>query len=66
MAAWISAEAACGQELGRRERGVSAHALAVAAEHYAFCPDNVGQGRGTLEKYAPLLVGRTTWDFWWD
>src|SRR5206468_2398493 len=28
------------------------HALHVAAEHLAFCPDNVLQGAGSLEAYA--------------
>jgi Domain of unknown function (DUF4253) len=41
-------------------------ALAVAAEHFAFCPDNIWQGPGTLERYAAQLVGVTSWDFWWD
>lgn len=44
------------------------HALAVAAEHFAFCPDNVLQGRHeTLREYAAQAVlGATHWDFWWD
>jgi len=42
------------------------HALAVAAEHYAFCCDIIMQGVGSLDAYAPLLVGRHLWDFWWD
>ncbi|MEV6637369.1 DUF4253 domain-containing protein [Actinoplanes sp. NPDC051470] len=42
-------------------------ALAIAAEHYAFCPDNVDQGEhGNLEEYADWLVGRGYWTFWWD
>ncbi|WP_367321527.1 DUF4253 domain-containing protein [Streptomyces sp. HUAS ZL42] len=44
-----------------------ADAEAVAAEHFAFCPDNVlQQGPGTLEAYAGRLVGERTWTFWWD
>ncbi|MFF5408381.1 DUF4253 domain-containing protein [Streptomyces misionensis] len=43
-----------------------AEAEAVAAEHFAFCPDNVMQGTGTLRTYAKELVGETTWFFWWD
>ena len=43
-----------------------AEAEAVAAEHFAFCPDNVMQGTGTLRAYAKELVGETTWFFWWD
>ncbi|WP_447007213.1 DUF4253 domain-containing protein [Saccharothrix isguenensis] len=43
-------------------------ALAVAAEHFAFCPDNIWQGRqpGTLAAYAERLVGDGSWSFWWD
>lgn len=42
------------------------HALHVAAEHWAFCPDNVVQGAGDLEGYAAQLVGGHAWSFWWD
>jgi hypothetical protein len=42
------------------------HALHVAAEHLAFCPDNIWQGVGTLEEYAKGLVGADHWSFWWD
>lgn len=43
-------------------------ALRVAAEHFAFCPDNVWQGLrpNTLASYAEQLVGETSWTFWWD
>ncbi|MBB4966445.1 DUF4253 domain-containing protein [Saccharothrix violaceirubra] len=43
-------------------------ALAVAAEHFAFCPDNVwvGDGPQTLAAYAERLVGDHSWTFWWD
>jgi hypothetical protein len=42
-------------------------ALPVAAEHFAFCPDNIWQGRpGTLTGYASRLVGINSWQFWWD
>jgi hypothetical protein len=41
-------------------------ALLVAAEHFAFCPDNVWQGEGSLAVYAEDLVGATSWTFWWD
>ncbi|MER6332351.1 DUF4253 domain-containing protein [Streptomyces sp. NPDC001034] len=43
-----------------------AEAEAVAAEHFAFCPDNITQGADTLHAYAKELVGETTWFFWWD
>ncbi|GAA2086778.1 DUF4253 domain-containing protein [Kitasatospora saccharophila] len=41
-------------------------ALRIAAEHFAFCPDNVFQGAGTLTEYAAGLVGAERWSFWWD
>lgn len=41
-------------------------ALALAAEHFAFCPDNVWQGSGTIKAYAESLLNARTWSFWWD
>jgi hypothetical protein len=41
-------------------------ALAVAAEHFAFCADNVYQGVGSIPEYAAELPGATRWSFWWD
>ncbi|MEV0091189.1 DUF4253 domain-containing protein [Streptomyces sp. NPDC050738] len=43
-------------------------ALLVAAEHFAFCPDNIWQGSRpyTLVGYAERIVGMNSWDFWWD
>ncbi|MEU7555844.1 DUF4253 domain-containing protein [Streptomyces sp. NPDC044571] len=39
----------------------------IAAEHLAFCPDNVLQrGAGGLEAYAKELVHKDSWTFWWD
>lgn len=40
----------------------------VAAEHFAFCPDNITQGyHETLRGYAAkALLGRHVWHFWWD
>ncbi|MEV7522126.1 DUF4253 domain-containing protein [Streptomyces sp. NPDC091371] len=44
-----------------------AQALPVAAEHFAFCPDNVWQGSGTVRDYAEeAIVGSAHWSFWWD
>ncbi|MET7418943.1 DUF4253 domain-containing protein [Dactylosporangium sp. NPDC005555] len=40
-------------------------AVAVAAEHFAFCPDNVWSHDG-LPGYAATLVGAPAWHFWWD
>lgn len=42
------------------------HALHVAAEHWAFCPDNVVQGAGDLQGYAQQIIGQHAWSFWWD
>ncbi|HEY7484172.1 MAG TPA: DUF4253 domain-containing protein [Streptosporangiaceae bacterium] len=42
------------------------HALHVAAEHWAFCPDSIFQGPGSLVDYAAQLRGNPTWSFWWD
>lgn len=42
------------------------HALAVAAEHWAFCPDRVLQNNGTVGTYAREIRGARTWSFWWD
>ena len=41
-------------------------ALAVAAEHFAFCPDNIYQGAGSISQYARELTGATRWSFWQD
>ncbi|MFF3959954.1 DUF4253 domain-containing protein [Streptomyces griseorubiginosus] len=43
-------------------------AEAVAAEHFAFCPDNIDQGHhNTLREYAEhAVIGQRTWSFWWD
>ncbi|MBB5933340.1 DUF4253 domain-containing protein [Streptomyces zagrosensis] len=42
-------------------------ALPIAAEHFAFCPDNIWQDSETLEQYArEHLVDKHNWSFWWD
>ncbi|MFJ4818906.1 DUF4253 domain-containing protein [Streptomyces sp. NPDC088801] len=45
-----------------------AAAEAVAAEHFAFCPDNIHQGPdATLRAYAEhQVLNQPTWHFWWD
>ena len=45
-----------------------AEAEAVAAEHFAFCPDNILQGSDTtLTAYAEnQLLNQPAWHFWWD
>ncbi|MCW2917218.1 MAG: hypothetical protein JWN52_5286 [Actinomycetia bacterium] len=42
------------------------HARHVAAEHHAFCPDNIWQGGVTFEEYAVGLIDSAHWSFWWD
>lgn len=47
----------------------SEQAIAVAAEHYAFCPDAIHQGytdTETLAEYAETLLDDDRWKFWWD
>ncbi|MEV0639531.1 DUF4253 domain-containing protein [Streptomyces sp. NPDC050619] len=43
-------------------------AEAVAAEHFAFCPDNITQGHHeTLRAYAEHeVLDQRVWSFWWD
>nr|BFE60769.1 DUF4253 domain-containing protein [Dactylosporangium thailandense] len=43
-------------------------ALPVAAEHFAFCPDDVWQREHpqTVAALAEELVGVPMWSFWWD
>ncbi|MFF0425810.1 DUF4253 domain-containing protein [Streptomyces sp. NPDC004520] len=43
-------------------------AEAVAAEHFAFCPDNITQGSyDSLREYAgKALLDAPVWSFWWD
>ncbi|WP_339130762.1 DUF4253 domain-containing protein [Streptomyces sp. f51] len=45
-----------------------AEAEAVAAEHFAFCPDNIAQGdHQTLREYAEHeVLNERVWSFWWD
>jgi len=45
-----------------------AEAMATAAEHYAFCPDNITQGpHASLREYAEReVLGARSWSFWWD
>jgi hypothetical protein len=43
-----------------------AEAERVGAEHFAFCPDNVVQGPGTIAEYAAGIRGENIWSFWWD
>ncbi|MFI9771898.1 DUF4253 domain-containing protein [Streptomyces sp. NPDC052415] len=42
-------------------------ALLIAAEHFAFCPDNIWQGaQRDLAAYAEHLIDLGSWEFWWD
>lgn len=44
----------------------AARALAVAAEHRAFCLDNFRMQEGDLRGFASGLVRAPHWRFWWD
>ncbi|MER6138208.1 DUF4253 domain-containing protein [Streptomyces sp. NPDC001815] len=48
--------------------GTPAEAEAIAAEHYAFCPDSIEQSdHGSLRVYAEReVLGARSWTFWWD
>ena len=59
--AWDTVQLAIGRPA--RDR---ATARAIAAEHYAFCPDNVDQGVGSVKDYAEDLIDAPIWPFWWD
>lgn len=50
----------------RRPPTTDADATALAAEHFAVCPDQILQGVGTIAKYAEAIKGRGEWLFWWD
>lgn len=45
---------------------VAADVLAAAQAQYAYCPDVVDQGVGTLEALCREQVVRRSWYFWWD
>ncbi|HVM08737.1 MAG TPA: DUF4253 domain-containing protein [Acidimicrobiales bacterium] len=49
-----------------RPPATAAEALPIAAEHYAFCFDNISQGVGSISDYSSGLVGAVAWSFWWD
>jgi hypothetical protein len=44
------------------------HAEHVAAEHFAFCPDNIvaGTSRAIRDYAAEHVLGQADWWFWWD
>jgi len=50
----------------RRPPTTGDETIAVAAEHYAACPDLVQQGADTIENYASMLQDQPSWGFWWD
>jgi Domain of unknown function (DUF4253) len=49
-----------------RPVGTQDEAIALALEHFAFCPDIVLQGTQTIERLAASLIGARHWFFWWD
>ncbi len=40
--------------------------MLAAREHFAFCPDRVYQGSGTLSALAKCIAASEIWFFWWD
>ena len=52
-------------QVARRPK-IREDALALAAEMYAYCPDIVDQGVGTLPKLSASLMASDWWYFWWD
>ncbi|MFJ4966549.1 hypothetical protein EES43_12040 [Streptomyces sp. ADI96-02] len=51
-----------------RPPSTAEEARALAAEHYAFCPDTIDQNPPyDLDAYAEKrLLGQEVWSFWWD
>jgi len=43
-----------------------AAAMAVAREQYAYCPDVISQGAGSLADLMAIQVRARRWFFWWD
>jgi hypothetical protein len=43
-----------------------AAAQRVAAEHLAFCQENIEYDDGGLARYAEEILGVHHWSFWWD
>jgi len=41
-------------------------ALALAREHYGYCPDIVDQGVESISALAATLMASDWWFFWWD
>ncbi|HZN72913.1 MAG TPA: DUF4253 domain-containing protein [Micromonosporaceae bacterium] len=43
-----------------------AAAMAVARQQYAYCPDVISQGAGSLADLMAIQVRARRWFFWWD
>lgn len=41
-------------------------AIDVALEHFAYCPDYIYQGYGTIANAASSICDSSIWEFWWD
>lgn len=50
----------------RQKPKTQLEALELAREHYAYCPDIVDQGVGSLSALAASLMAHEWWYFWWD
>lgn len=48
----------------RKPKGQEAFDLAL--QMYAFCPDSISQGVGTIHAFAKGLENSDVWQFWWD
>jgi Domain of unknown function (DUF4253) len=40
--------------------------MVLAKQHFAYCPDRVDQGTGSVEALAARLLNASVWFFWWD
>lgn len=49
-----------------RQPATRNEAISLAREIYAYCPDNIDQGVGTLSNLAALMMASSWWSFWWD
>jgi len=42
------------------------HAVHVACEHLAFCPDAIWQCSLSFENHVEIILSAPIWQFWWD
>ncbi|MGZ6944363.1 MAG: DUF4253 domain-containing protein [Acidimicrobiia bacterium] len=46
--------------------GTVAESLPIAAEHFAFCPDQIERGLGSVRAHAEAITNAVFWRFWLD